>query len=77
MRFVRVGTLDEPQMFVPDVHIYTESKVPWVELPQDVPTFREFYDVQKVWAREADERRYAVMLEVHVAQTAQDAGSNG
>ena len=28
LRFVRVGTLDEPQLLVPDVHIYTRSKVP-------------------------------------------------
>lgn len=71
VRFVRVGTLDEPQKFVPDVHIYTESKVPWVELPQDAPTFKEFYDARKVWAREADERRYAVMLKIQAAQTPQ------
>src|SRR5262249_44161982 len=28
-RFVRVGTLDEPASIVPDVHIYTRSKLPW------------------------------------------------
>src|SRR5438552_10065309 len=28
--FVRVGTLDEPATFPPDVHIYTRSKLPWV-----------------------------------------------
>src|SRR3954449_2104571 len=30
LRFVRVGTLDEPDALPPDVHIYVRSKLPWV-----------------------------------------------
>jgi len=30
VRFIRVGTLDEPDCLPPDIHIYTESKQPWV-----------------------------------------------
>src|SRR6202011_778336 len=30
IRFVRVGTLDEPARFAPDIHIFTSSKQPWV-----------------------------------------------
>ena len=60
VRFVRVGTLDEPARVRPDVHIYTRSRVPWVELPPDVPAFEAFYDVKKVWAEDA--RRNAVLL---------------
>ncbi|MEE8455784.1 MAG: GFA family protein, partial [Limibaculum sp.] len=30
VRFVRVGTLDEPDRLPPDIHIYTASKQPWV-----------------------------------------------
>ena len=33
MRFVRVGTLDEPDRLPPDIHIYTSSKQPWVVIP--------------------------------------------
>ena len=33
IRFVRVGTLDNPDAMPPDVHIFTESKQPWVVLP--------------------------------------------
>ena len=33
LRFVRVGTLDDPAALAPDVHIYTRSKLPWVALP--------------------------------------------
>lgn len=78
VRFVRVGTLDDPHRLAPDAHIYTESKVPWVELPHGVPTYTEFYDSRKVWAKEVDERRYAVLLEIQAARAAreQSAGSN-
>ncbi len=29
VRFVRVGTLDEPDRLPPDIHIFTMSKQPW------------------------------------------------
>ena len=28
--FVRVGTLDDPKQFKPDMHIFTRSKQPWL-----------------------------------------------
>lgn len=31
-RYVRAGTLDEPHRIVPDIHIYTASKLSWVNL---------------------------------------------
>src|ERR1700731_2424506 len=43
IRFVRVGTLDEPTSLPPDIHIYTASKQPWLELPADVPAETEYY----------------------------------
>jgi hypothetical protein len=49
LRFVRGGTLDEPSSVAPDVHIYTRSKLPWVELPESVPSFRTYYDTEKLW----------------------------
>ena len=54
--FLRVGTLDEPDAIEPDVHIYVSSKQPWVRLPEDVPSFSEFYNVQEVWTKEARAR---------------------
>jgi len=50
VRFVRVGTLDEPDRLPPDVHIFTMSKQPWVVLPPEVPAVEEFYDRDKVWS---------------------------
>ena len=46
--FVRAGTLDEPSGVEPDVHIYTRSKVPWVTLPDGVPSFDEYYDTKQL-----------------------------
>src|SRR5687768_18270952 len=39
--FVRVGTLDNPSLLPPDVHIYTSTKLPWLELPAGVPRSEE------------------------------------
>src|SRR5262249_6327622 len=33
LRFVRVGTLDDPDRLPPDIHIFTSSKQPWFVLP--------------------------------------------
>ncbi len=38
--FVRVGTLDDPDSQAPDVHIFTSTKQPWVQLPAGVPHLR-------------------------------------
>jgi hypothetical protein len=56
VRFVRGGTLDDPSSIEPDVHIFTKSKVAWVELPNDVPAFDVFYDMQKLWPAASLER---------------------
>ncbi|MER3546043.1 MAG: aldehyde-activating protein, partial [Rhodanobacteraceae bacterium] len=55
--FVRVGTLDDPDRFPPDIHIFTMSKQPWVTLPDNVPVMREYYERKKYWPRESLERR--------------------
>src|SRR5436309_1594942 len=44
VRFVRAGTLDNPEAVSPDVHIYTRSKLPWITLPASVPAFEVYYD---------------------------------
>ena len=43
LSFVRVGTLDSPDNFPPDIHIFTASKQPWVVLPPATPAFEEYY----------------------------------
>jgi hypothetical protein len=61
LRFVRVGTLDEPHALKPDVHIYIRSKVPWVTLPEGVPAFEAYYDSKKLWPAESLKRRRAIL----------------
>jgi hypothetical protein len=60
VRFVRVGTLDEPGALPPDAHIFTRSKVPWVVLPDGQPAFDIYYDTDKQWSAEALARRAAM-----------------
>ena len=53
VRFIRVGTLDDPSAMPPDVHIYTSAKQPWVELPTDKPVVDEYYVTKEVWPAES------------------------
>ena len=57
LRFVRVGTLDDPAALAPDIHIFTRSKLPWVRLPEDVPAVPVYYDMASLWPRESLARR--------------------
>jgi len=61
MSFVRVGTLDEPDRFPPDVHIYTQSKQPWVVLPAGARAFSEYYASREVWSADSLARRQALL----------------
>jgi hypothetical protein len=61
IRFVRVGTLDEPGLLPPDVHIFTRSKLPWVGLPKDVPAFDVYYDMKALWPVASLARREAIL----------------
>jgi hypothetical protein len=54
--FVRAGTLDRPEAVKPDVHIFTRSKLPWLALPEGVPTFETMYKLDEVWPAESRER---------------------
>jgi hypothetical protein len=54
-----VGTLDEPDRFPPDIHIYTQSRQPWFSIPPDSVQVPEFYDVKKQWPARSLERLMA------------------
>jgi hypothetical protein len=47
--FVRVGTLDDPGLLSPDIHIFTMSKQPWVLLPPGTPAVAEYYRRSDHW----------------------------
>jgi hypothetical protein len=61
IRFVRVGTLDDPSALRPDIHIYTRTKLPWVKLPKGIPAFRDYYDPKRVWPKKSLQRLAAVL----------------
>jgi hypothetical protein len=57
VRFIRVGSLDNPDRLPPDIHIFTSSKQPWVVLPEGDAAVVEFYDIEKTWSAESWQRR--------------------
>jgi len=59
--FLRVGTLEEPDLMPPDIHIFVESKQPWVVLPAGVPAMAEYYDRNEHWPAESLARRAAAL----------------
>lgn len=55
--FVRVGTLDRNHVLKPDIHIYTETKIPWVDLGRsEVPVVEAWYDREEVWSMDSLKR---------------------
>ena len=67
--FVRVGTLDAPHAIFPDAHIFTRSKVPWINLSgalslgsatgRPALVCEVYVDVAKDWPPESLARRDA------------------
>ena len=76
IKFVRVGTLDNPDLLPPDIHIFTESKQPWVSLPADIPVVSQYYDREKYWPQESLARFRAIQpaIEAYRASHQKDKG---
>ena len=64
IRFIRVGSLDNPDLLPPDVHIYTSTKQAWVILPPGANAVEEFYDIKATWSPDAYNRREALQAEL-------------
>ena len=69
LRFIRVGTLDEPDRLPPDIHIFTASKQPWIVLPQSALQFPEYYQASKYWPPASLARREALKVGAPPAPT--------
>ena len=69
VRFVRVGTLDNPDLLPPDIHIFTKTKQPWVQLPVGTPAVPEYYKREEHWPPESLARRQKILpaIEAHHA----------
>lgn len=68
VRFVRVGTLDDPDALPPEIHIFTMSKQPWVVLPPGTPAVEEYYDRETYWP-ETSLARWRALRAKHPAPT--------
>lgn len=68
MKFVRVGTLDNPDACPPDIHIFTQSKQPWVKLEGGAPAVAEYYDREAYWPAESLKRREALLPAIQAYQ---------
>jgi hypothetical protein len=53
IKSVRPGTLDHPERFTPQVHVFVPSKQPRVRIPEGVPQFSEFYELGDLWSAES------------------------
>ncbi len=62
LAFVRVGTLDDPAACPPDIHIFTSTRLPWLDLGDRVPAVAEYYDRREYWP-EASLARHRAMRE--------------
>jgi hypothetical protein len=66
---LKVGTLDDESKrgVRPDVHIFTSTKMEWVDLESDraqgAKDFEGFYDKRKIWSKESLERRDVLLKE--------------
>lgn len=69
--FVRVGTLDDPDLLPPDVHIFTASKQPWVPLPDGTPAVPGYYERNALWPAESLARREALLPQIEAWQASQ------
>jgi len=54
--FVRVGTLNNPNACPPDIHIFTSTKLNWVELGSSIPFVDEYYQRSKYWPEQSINR---------------------
>ncbi len=61
VHFIRGGTLDDPALAPPDIHIFTSSKQPWVVLEKTVPVVPEYYRRSTYWPAAHVERYKAAL----------------
>ena len=74
VKFVRVGTLDQPDLLPPDIHIFAASKQPWLVLPGDTPAVAGYYDREQYWPDESLARRRAILPLIEAYRAARRRG---
>lgn len=59
-RFLRVGTLDDPSLMPPGVHIHSASNLPWYIILDETPAADVFYDQKTTWPQDSLQRLKAL-----------------
>jgi len=59
--FIRVGTLDHPDLAPPDIHIYTRSQQPWLSIPETAIQCEGYYRRDEHWPADSLQRFYSVI----------------
>jgi hypothetical protein len=51
IRFIPIGNFDLGSQtgLKPGAQIFTQSKLPWVVMPTDLPAFEGFYNIKDLW----------------------------
>ena len=70
LKFVRVGTLDQPDHLPPEIHIFTASKQPWVILPPGTPAVTEYYNREDFWPPESLARWQRIQPQIEARRSA-------
>ena len=73
IKFIRVGTLDNPDLLPPDIHIFTASKQPWVQLPEGTPAVVEYYERERQWSAEGLQRFETLLPRIKAYRAARRA----
>lgn len=58
---IRVGSFDDPSAFTPTAVVFTESKMPWVALPEGIPAFEQYYEPSELLAPDRFARLQALV----------------
>lgn len=74
IKFIRVGTLDDPDLLPPDIHIFTTSKQPWVVLPVGAPAVAQYYEREQYWPAESLARRKAILPRIEAYHALRESG---
>lgn len=70
VKFVRVGTLDNPELLPPNIHIFTQSRQPWVSIQDGAPSVPKYYEREKYWPAESLARRLMLLPAIEAYQAA-------
>ena len=73
IKFVRVGTLDRPDLLPPDIHIFTASKQPWLSLPPGIPAVPEYYEREQYWPAASLARRRVLLPRLEAYQASRNS----